>query len=168
MPFSEKQKRQHIIEVQRYLHAIALMNEKIPVIIPDGVYGSETRTAVTAFQREYSLRETGTVDSVTWNKIVAVYKGLFHSLPEPYPAFPSEKFVCGHGACGQLVYIIQAMLYGFGQSYDNFPEINVCGNFNDETADIVKKFQNICGLPPSGKVDCATWNMLVHLSAHHK
>lgn len=168
MPYSDNQKRQHIIEVQRYLHAIALMNEKIPVVIPNGVYGNETRIAVTAFQREYSLKETGTVDAITWNKIVEVYKGLFHSLPEPYPAFPSEKFVCEKGSYGQLVYIIQALLYGMGQSYDNFPKINVCGHFNDETVSIVTSFQKFCGLPQNGKVDCATWNMLVSCSVHHK
>lgn len=168
MPYSDNQKRQHIIEIQRYLHAIALMNEKIPIVIPDGVYGTETGIAVTAFQREYSLEETSTVDAMTWNKIVEVYKGLFHSPPEPYPAFPSEKFVCERGASGRLVYIIQAMLYGMGQSYDNFPKINVCGNFNDETADIVKIFQKFCGLPQDGRVDCATWNMLVSCSSHNK
>lgn len=168
MPYSNNQKRQHIMEVQRYLHAIALMNGKIPVVIPNGVYGNETRMAVMAFQREYNLKETGTVDSVTWNKIVEIYKGFFHSAPEPYPAFPSGKFVCEEGACGQLVYVIQAMLYGMGQSYDNFPKINVCGHFNVETKDIVANFQKFCGLPQNGMVDCATWNMLVSCSGHHK
>lgn len=166
MPYSNQQKRQHIMELQRYLHAISLMDRKIPTVIPDGIYGQETALTVRAFQSEYNLTETGTVDSATWNKIVAVYKGLFHMKPAPYPAFPSEKFVCESGATGQLVYIIQAMLYGMGQSYDNFPKIKVCGNFNEETTNAVIKFQKICALPQNGKVDCTTWNMLVSCSCN--
>lgn len=166
MPYSNQQKRQHIMELQKYLHAISLMNRKIPTIIPNGIYGEETASAVKAFQLEYNLPETGKTDSATWNKIVSVYKGLFKMNPEPYPAFPSEKFVCEKGAEGKLVYIIQAMLYGMGQSYDNFPTINVCGHFNEETINAVIKFQKICAIPQSGKVDCTTWNMLVSCSCN--
>ena len=166
MPYSNQQKRQHIMELQRYLHAIALMDREIPIVVPDGVYGEHTTEAIKAFQHEYNLNETGTTDSATWNKVVSVYKGLFHMKPAPYPAFPSEKFVCESGATGQLVYIIQAMLYGMGQSYDNFPKIKVCGNFNEETTNAVIKFQKICALPQNGKVDCTTWNMLVSCSCN--
>lgn len=166
MPYSNQQKRQHIMELQKYLHAISLMNRKIPTIIPNGIYGEETASAVKAFQLEYNLPETGKTDSATWNKIVSVYKGLFKMNLEPYPAFPSEKFVCEKGAEGKLVYIIQAMLYGMGQSYDNFPTINVCGHFNKETINAVIKFQKICAIPQSGKVDCTTWNMLVSCSCN--
>lgn len=166
MAYSNQQKRQHIFELQRYLHAISIMDSSIPNVIPDGVYGTETQSAVRAFQYKYNLTVTGNTTPDTWNKIVQVYKGLFELKPEPYPAFPSEKFVCENGANGQLVYIIQALLYGMGQRYDNFPKINVCGHFNNDTVEAVKKFQKICGIPQNGKVDCITWNMLVNCSCH--
>ncbi|MCM1133707.1 MAG: peptidoglycan-binding protein [Ruminococcus flavefaciens] len=168
MPFSNQQKRQHIAELQRYLHAISLMDRDrgIPTIIPDGIYGAETISAVKAFQREYHLAETGNTDSATWNKVVAVYRGLFKIQPLPYPAFPSESFVCAKGDSGKLVYIIQAILYGMGQSYDNFPDIEVSGNFNDDTERAVMKFQKICSIPQNGRVDSITWNMLVSCSCH--
>lgn len=166
MPYSDRQKRQHIFELQRYLHAISLMNRKIPNVVPDGVYGSQTAEAVRAFQREYNLPETGTADFSTWNKIVAVYKEMFRMKPVSYPAFQSEKFICEKGAEGKLVYIIQTLLYGMGQSYDNFPKIKVCGHFNEETASVVMNFQKICSLPANGKVDCTTWNMLVSCSCN--
>ncbi len=164
MPYSERQKRQHILELQRYLHAIALIDRKIPNVNPDGIYGTQTAEAVKAFQHEYKLSETGKADFATWNKVVEVYKGMLRMKPRPYPAFPSEKFVCEKGAEGKLVYIIQAMLYGIGQGYDNFPKIKVCGHFNEETENAVRIFQKICSLPPNGKVDCVTWNMLVSCS----
>lgn len=166
MPYSSQQKRAHILEMQRYLHAISLIDKDIPTVVPSGIYNAETVTVVKAFQRKYNLNATGNTDSATWDKIVQVYKGLFKMKPSAYPAFPDEKYICEKGAGGTLVYVIQAMLFGMGQSYDNFPKIKVCGNFNDETVTIVKEFQGKCGIPQTGKVDCITWNMLVSCSGH--
>ena len=55
MAYTNAQKKQHIYELQTYLYAISLFNDKIPQVIPDGVYDSETSIAVRAFQREYGL-----------------------------------------------------------------------------------------------------------------
>lgn len=166
MAYTNIQRKQHIIELQTYLHVIALMNDKIPVVIPDGVYGSETAIAVRAFQREYGLPDTGTTDGATWNKIVSVYRAYLRGAPEPYAVFPSAKYVAAKGDTGQLVYILQAMLQTIGKRYDNAPQVDVCGVYNDPTAEAVTRFQRWSGLPVSGRVDSATWNMLVHCCEH--
>ena len=50
MAYSNAQRKQHIYELQTYLHAIALMNSKIPLIIPDGTYGkTQCPTAICCF-----------------------------------------------------------------------------------------------------------------------
>ena len=154
MAYSNAQRKQHIYELQTYLHAIALMNSRIPLIIPDGIYGNETIIAVKAFQREYGLPDTGNTDSATWNKIVSVYKEMQKSSPLPYAVFPSSKYVAAKGDSGQLIYILQAMLSDIGKSYDN------------TTAEAVRRFQRWSGLPQNGKVDSGTWNMLVHCCEH--
>lgn len=161
MAYTNNQRRQHIMELQTYLHAIALMNSKIPLIIPDGVYGKETALAVRGFQREYGLPETGNTDSATWNKIVSVYRSYLKSKPIPYAVFPSEKYVAAKGDSGQLVYILQAMLRDISMNYDNAPRVDVCGEYNDSTAEAVNRFQQWCGIPQNGQVDSGTWNMLV-------
>ena len=166
MAYTNIQRKQHIIELQTYLHAIALVNDKLPLIIPDGVYDSETAIAVRAFQREYGLPDTGTTDGKTWNKIVSVYRENLRGNPVPYAAFPSAKYVAAKGDSGQLVYILQAMLQTIGKRYDNAPAVDVCGIYNDATADAVTRFQRWCGIPLSGKVDSGTWNMLVHCCEH--
>lgn len=166
MAYTNNQRKQHIYELQTYLHAISLMNDKIPLIIPDGVYGNETALAVRAFQREYGLPETGNADSATWNKIVSVYRGILRGKPVPYAVFPSPKYVAAKGDTGQLIYIIQAMLHDIGKSYDNAPEVDVCGNFNEITFEAVTRFQRWSGLPQNGRVDSGTWNMLVHCCEH--
>ena len=166
MAYTNNQKRQHIMELQTYLHAIALMNDKIPVVIPDGVYGNETSIAVRAFQREYGIPETGNVDPDTWNKIVSVYRGYLRSAPAPYYAFPSAKYIVRKGDSGQLIYIIQVLLHSLSGFYDNAPDVEICGNYNDMTAEAVKRFQKWCGIPQNGNVDSGTWNMLVHCCEH--
>jgi len=166
MAFTNNQKKQHIIELQTYLHAIALMNSKIPVIVPDGVYGKETTLAVMAFQREYGLKDTGNTDSATWNKIVSVYRGYLSGNPLPYNVFPSADYVAVSGDSGQIIYIIQSMLHDLSNGYENAPDVNVCGNFDDLTENAVKHFQKWAGLPQSGKVDSGTWNMLVKCCEH--
>ena len=166
MAYTNAQRKQHIYELQTYLHAIALMDQKIPLVIPNGVYDNDTMIAVRAFQREYGLPDTGNTDSATWNKIVGVYKGLQHSTPDPYAVFPSAKYVAAKGDSGQLIYIIQAMLKDIGKSYDNAPDVDVCGNYNEPTAEAVSRFQRWSGLPQNGKVDSGTWNMLVHCCEH--
>ena len=166
MAYTKIQRKQHIIELQTYLHAIALMNDNIPLIIPDGVYDNETALAVRAFQREFGLPDTGTTDGKTWSKIVSVYREYLQATPLPYAVFPSAKYVASKGDTGQLIYILQAMLKTIGRRYDNAPSIDVCGIYNDSTEEAVARFQRWCGIPHSGRVDSGTWNLLVHCCEH--
>ena len=166
MAYTSAQKRQHILEIQRYLYAISLYDDSIPQVLPDGVYGQDTVLAVRAFQKEYGLPVTGNTDTATWNRIVNVYRSYLAAAPVAYSVFPSAKYVLGSGDRGELVYIVQAMLDSIGTSYDNAPVVDVCGNYDTATADAVKQFQRRTALPQTGKVDSVTWNMLVHCCEH--
>ncbi|MBQ8297836.1 MAG: peptidoglycan-binding protein [Ruminococcus sp.] len=166
MAFSDAQKREHIRELQTYLHAISFFNDKIPRIIPDGFYSEDTALAVRAFQRDYGLPDTGETDSETWDKIVSVYKSLLHGNPIAYDIFPSASYVMRPGDKGLLVYILQAMLDDIAKAFDNMPPVAVSGEFGAETSDAVKQFQKRSGLPQNGSVDSGTWNMLVRTSEH--
>ena len=166
MSFTNDQRRQHIMELQRYLHALAIMNGGMPVILPDGLYGPETASAVKAFQSEHGLPMTGTADTATWRRIVAEYRIMLHSAPIGYCPFPKDGHAVSSGERGVVVYVIQAMLYGLSRYYDNFPEIQVSGEYCRDTAGAVKYFQQISGLPVNGKTDAATWNMMVRISSN--
>lgn len=166
MAYTDAQRRQHIMEIQRYLYAISLFNNRIPQVIPDGSYGGDTALAVRAFQREYGLPETGNTDPATWNRIVRVYRSYLDAAPAPYNVFPSAVYVSKSGDKGQLVYIIQAMLNDIGSKYDNAPCVDICGSFDALTEEAVRAFQQRSGLPQTGKVDSPTWNMLVRCCEH--
>lgn len=167
MPFTNAQKKQHIHEIQRYLHTLSYFNDAIPRIIPDGFYGKETAVAVRAFQREYGLPETGAVDRATWNKIVEEYKERLHAKPLAYNIFPSSGYVLRKGDSGLLVYVVEAMLNAIGESYDNMPALKVTGVYDDSTEAAVRRFQSRVGIPQNGNVDSGTWNMLVRASEHN-
>lgn len=161
MPYTDEQKKEHIRELQGYLYGISLFDSRVPRVLPCGVYDSETKAAVEAFQRLYGLSVTGATDSATWNKIAAVYKGYLDSEPAAYKVFPSREFRAVVGDSGELVYILQAMLWKAAAWYDNMPRITVCGEYDEETEKAVRSFQYTSGLEQSGFVDCITWNMLV-------
>lgn len=166
MPYTNAQKRQHIKEIQTYLYAISLFDSRIPAIIPDGNYGTETAVTVKAFQRAYGLADTGSVDSATWNKIVSVYRGYQRTEPRPLNCFPSETHIVRAGDKGELVCIIQSLLRTLRKYFDNIPPITSCGTYSDDTVRAVRTFQQKVGLPVSGIVDCKTWNMLVTSFEH--
>lgn len=166
MPYTNIQKKQHIMELQTYLNAISFINGEVPRIIPDGIYGKETVFAVKMFQREYGLSETGNADPATWNKVVSVYRSHIYTEPLAYNAFPYPSYVAHIGDKGQIVYILQAILNDIGNSYDNAPTVAVSGEYNPETANAVRFFQRKIGLAQSGNVDMTTWNMLVSCCEH--
>ncbi|MDD3173848.1 MAG: peptidoglycan-binding domain-containing protein [Herbinix sp.] len=61
------------------------------------------------------------------------------------------------GASGANVRMIQEQLNKISEKYTSIPKIAVNGQFNDQTANAVKIFQQTFDLPASGIVDFPTW-----------
>ena len=70
-------------------------------------------------------------------------------------SFPGE--VLEIGSTGKDVRTIQSQLNAISNSYPAIPKVREDGIYNDATANSVKKFQSIFGLPQSGVVDFKTW-----------
>lgn len=64
------------------------------------------------------------------------------------------------GASGQNVRTIQEQLNKVSEKYPSIPKVAVNGQFNDQTANSVKIFQQTFDLPASGIVDLPTWYKL--------
>ncbi len=62
----------HVREVQSALRIKRAGGADLPQIIPDGIYGEETRECVAAFQRAEELDDTGIVDYTTWQRLFEV------------------------------------------------------------------------------------------------
>ena len=63
-------------QLQQQLNRIARNYPAIPTLTPDGIYGSGTADAVRAFQKIFSLPQTGIVDYPTWFEISDIYVGV--------------------------------------------------------------------------------------------
>lgn len=69
-------------QLQMQLNRIAQNFPAIPTLVADGIYGSGTAEAVSAFQRIFDLPVTGVTDFATWYAISRIYVAVSR-LSEP-------------------------------------------------------------------------------------
>lgn len=62
-----------VLTIQEQLNTISDSYPAIPKVSEDGIYGSNTATAVRTFQEIFRLPETGVVDYRTWYRISEIY-----------------------------------------------------------------------------------------------
>ena len=66
--------QQPIRSLQTMLRVLSERDDAYLSIIPDGIYGPATVSAVSVFQRIHGLPVTGITDQITWDRIVAEYE----------------------------------------------------------------------------------------------
>ena len=76
---------QPIRSLQTMLRVIAEDQPGHVRIIPDGIYGPETMSAVSVFQRKHGLPPTGITNQETWETIVAEYEPALVSRQNAQP-----------------------------------------------------------------------------------
>lgn len=69
---------------------MALFRYYIPAPAIDGIFGTRTREAVVAYQRQKGLAPDGIVGQQTWNSLLSVYLGLAHTTLS-YAGLPVER-----------------------------------------------------------------------------
>lgn len=162
-------KASDVREVQRFLRTISKYNPNIPMTSADGTYGEETRSAVSAVQRESGLPETGELDTNTWDELYKLYKeaALFFAELESISPRAVGETPLTIGSAGYPVYIIQVMLNTIAQFYDNLSGAAINGIYDNETAEEVRRIQSIAGLPETGELNRASWNALARIYNYH-
>lgn len=106
MAYTDEQKRQHILELQAYLHGISHQSQ-LPHLIPDGVYGENTANAVRLFQQQNQLPPTGETDTATWNAIAQAYRQEVRPTVLHLRLFPTGITAYAPGDKGSAVFVIQ-------------------------------------------------------------
>ncbi len=141
-----------------YLHAY---EPTLPALTIDGIFGPETKKAVTAAQRFFGLPEDGHAGAATYDRIYRAYRGIRDTVPNtyeegitlPYPGYPLRI-----GSRGDAVKLIQEYLNYIRQDYDEIPQLVVDGVFGPATQNAVMVFQRLFGIEPNGIVGAQTWN----------
>ena len=154
--------KEYISQLQNYLYYISLKDVAIPRIVPDGIYGKQTRNAVSAFQKAHGLKITGDADIKTWEAIKADYDMIMQGCeaPDKLSVFPGGRYTVHLNEKSDTVSFIQLVLICLNAEYRFDGEINVTGIYNENDAAAVKKLQKIHGLKQTGAVDCVTWNCM--------
>lgn len=153
---------QPIRSLQIMLRVIAEDQPGYVRLIPDGIYGPETVSAVTVFQRAHGLPATGVTDQPTWEAVTAEYEPALIRRDQAWPLYiilnPGQ--VIRKGERNPYLYLVQSMLTVLAEVYGSIiaPEIN--GLLDEATADALAAFQLLSALPMTGELDKVTWKHL--------
>lgn len=150
---------QPIRSLQTMLRVIAEDDPQYISVIPDGIYGPETVSAVSAFQRNRGLPVTGVANHATWEAVVAAYEPALIRRNEAYPLEiilnPSQ--VIRKGERHPHIYLIQGMLQVLSERYKSIAAPSLTGLLDEVTADALASFQYLSDLPMTGNLDKITW-----------
>lgn len=165
MDRAKLQNGQPVRNLQHFLRKISYYYNSVPAVIPDGIFGQQTRSAVMNFQRAFALPVTGVVNHETWQKIVEIYNNVVYTLQRPRLAniFPSADHKVNPGEQHDVMHVIQGLMIALGSIFRNIPKVQPTGVNDEQTTQNVKRLQKIFGLEQTGIVDRAFWDKISSL-----
>ena len=134
-------------------------------LVPDGIFGEETRGAVSEFQRRNGLPVTGAADQETWDVLVPIYRNalVVDGKAEPLQIVLQPGQTIAPGERNLHVYLVQAMLQALGQCYANASPPAVTGVLDASTQRAVRSLQALFGHEQTGVIDHRFWAYLTRL-----
>lgn len=156
---------QPVRSLQQMLRTLHEYDDRHPDLIPDGIYGRKTLTAVSAFQRLHGLAVTGVTDQDTWETIAREYDRALIDVDhaQPVEIILNTNEVLGPGEISPYLHIAQAMLLVLSEEYASITPPGRTGVLDTPTAQSLAAFQSLSGLPQTGTLDKRTWK---HLALH--
>lgn len=153
---------QPVRSLQTMLRVLAEEDEALSSIIPDGIYGSQTQRAVTAFQRKYGILATGIVDQATWERITAEHASALVRIgpAEPLQLILNPNQIIRRGEAHPYLFLVQSMLTALAEIYGSLLAPGISGVLDEATADALASFQYLSALPQTGELDKITWKHL--------
>lgn len=153
---------QPIRSLQQMLRTIAEQDGDYETLIPDGIYGPATMSAVSTFQRRHGLGVTGITDQATWEAVVARYElaRIQVEEAESLQIVLNPNQVIRRGERHPHLYVIQGVLQALAEVYGSISEPSHSGILDAATADAIASFQYLAGLPMTGNLDKHTWKQL--------
>ena len=151
--------------VQYYLRRLSAYYSDIPSVTVDGVFGAATTRAVKAWQTRAGLTADGVVGQLTWNSLYSAAQALADSGPVVRASLlPAPASTLQPGDSGASVLRLDRLLLFLGQW---LPEINFLGSttpndgYSDDLAITVRSAQRYFGLPETGEVSPADWEVFL-------
>lgn len=163
---------QPVRSLQTMLRVLAEDDNRLPTVVPDGIYGPTTMNAVSAFQRQNGIRVTGITDQETWDLIVERYEPALTRIgkAQPIEALIDPGQVFRRGDQNPYIYLLQGMLTQLSTDHPTIPAPGIGGILDVETEESLRAFQRLSALPETGEFDRIIWKHLVlqfTLNANH-
>ena len=156
---------QPVRSLQQMLRALHEFDDRHPDVIPDGIFGPKTLTALSAFQRLHGLAVTGVADQDTWEQVVREYDraviDIDHAQPVEIILNPNQVLRAGDRS--PYLPVAQAMLLALALEYASITRPSHSGVLDEATAQSLASFQALSSLPQTGELDKQTWK---HLALH--
>ena len=154
--------QQPIRSLQTMLRVLAEQDDRYTTIIPDGIYGQSTLSAISNFQRIHGLPVTGITDQQTWETIVAEYESalIFVTEATPVEIILNPNEVLRRGDESPYLLVAQALLWVLSDTYGSIGRPSQNGILDSATADSISSFQALNGLSMTGELDKLTWKQL--------
>ncbi len=161
--YDHRNRENRVRALQEMLRTVARLSGDMAISTAvDGSFDNGTQNALRAFQRKYSLPETGEADLRTWEKLREIYTLylLQNSVPDSITPFYNPNMRILPGERSHLVMILQIMLDALRVLYDDYGEIPITGVYDRATEEAIRHFQRANILGATGETDAVTWNRL--------
>lgn len=136
-----EKREQEIRNLQTFLREIAILDTRIPLLVPDGKFESQTENAVRVFQELNSLSPTGQVDEQTLAEIYKQYLEIIRDREIiSINVFDSDK---------NKIYLAQVLLKEIGDRFYNFSQIEITGTKDEKTVLLFEQIKDISSLEKS-------------------
>ncbi|MBR6523284.1 MAG: peptidoglycan-binding protein [Clostridia bacterium] len=147
--------------LQTFLRKISYSRD-IPTVVPDGIFGSQTKNSVEGFQKLYGLPVTGEADFDTWNKIIEIFDEVTEEEkpPQRLLIFPEEAYIIDIGTEDEYLYVIQGAMKVISNNVENVPSLDITGVHDNQSVEATKSIQKIAGIDESGIIDKKTVNAI--------
>ena len=151
-------------ELEEKLRRIAFVRPgyRLPVLTPDGIYGSETEKAVRIMQEAAGLPVTGKPDGDTVDLINREYESacLDSSAGKPIYPFPYARYRAKQGERSEFVSMLSGVMRSLAGRYESAADVAAGDIYDEALAAAVSDFQAKNLLPVTGETDKATWDRL--------
>ncbi len=154
--------------IQTELNRISRNYPAIPRIpVESGLFGDGTEAAVRAFQKIFSLPQTGVVDKATWYRIKRYYNGvkqlsdlISEGVTIDEATLPYNNVGLFPGDSGSEIRTLQYYLNVVKAFNPELMAVEINGVYDSQTQKAVEIFQEFYGLPVTGEVYRDTWDTL--------
>lgn len=151
--------------LQYMLLIISEFDDFIPAVNITGILDEQTKDAITAFQEEYKLPVTGTINGETWDLIYRVFIPIYEMILSdnelfPVSTVPFDGKDCTLRSSGDEVKTVQEYINCiFNERYGIRP-IGITGIFGRQTQQAVMRYQRDNNLPATGVVNGNTYRSI--------